>query len=148
MSSASQLGVNTANQSDLPLSALARSLLDESPSPSPVATRPAVRVETFRDVQVTPAAQHVHEHKHCHGYSWWHAVLLFLLLAIVFYFLFFALRPWFVLNQCDDSHSWSEENNHHEGEINNGKLLGSAVLAALIVLFVLWVLWALMSWVA
>jgi hypothetical protein len=143
MSNVSSLGVNTGES--LPLSQLARSLLDESPSPSPVA-RPSVRVETFRDVQVTPRATHLHhEEKHCHGYSWWHAVLLFLLLAIIFYFLFFALRPWFVLNQCDDSHSWSEEHGHHEGEINNGKLLGSAVLAALIVLFVLWIFWALAS---
>lgn len=128
----------------VPLSVLAQSLMDQSPSPSPM-VRPApltrsARVEpvVVREsrVEVSPVYK---QDKHCGGsWSWWGVILLFLLFAVAFYFLYFALRPSFVLNQCDDSHSWSED--HQEGEINNGKLLGAAVLSALALVLVLWLL--------
>lgn len=141
MSSLSQLPTATGT-SDIPLSQLAASLMQnsESPSPSPMA-RPALRVSAVREEVVMD-----HHHEHC-GWSWYMFILLWLLLSIFFYLLFFFLRPWFVLQDNCDSRSWSEENAGYENrEINNGKLLGSAVLAALIVLFILWIFWVLFSY--
>ena len=110
-----------------PLSALAASLMENDVSPSPVRSSVA------------------HTESHCHG-GWWAFVFYFLVIALVLYFTFFALRPSFVLN---DSHSYSRSRGYSsdeqdDREINNGKLLGSAVVGALIIIFVFWVL----SWLA
>jgi|SRR5579883_2383861 hypothetical protein len=128
----------------VPLSVLAQSLLDQSPSPSPRATMRGMEPITVREtrVEVSPVYR---GKEHCHsGWSWWAAIFLFLIFAIAFYFLYFALRPSFVLNHCDESHSWSED--HGEGEINNGKLLGAAILSALVLIFLflilMWLGWS------
>ena len=109
-----------------PLSALAASLMENDISPSPIrASR--------------------HADAHC-GHGWWAFVFYFLVIALVLYFVFFALRPSFVLE--DNKHSYSRgysSDEHDDREINNGKLLGSAVVGALIIIFVFWVLWYLAS---
>ena len=108
-----------------PLSALAQSLMENDMSPSPV------------------RVSHKAAEGHCHQ-SWWAFVFYFLVIALVLYFVFFALRPSFVL---EDSHSRSYSSNSSDSEdreINNGKLLGSAVVGALLVIFVFWLL----SWLA
>ena len=82
-------------------------------------------------------AAHAHSGHSAHG--WWSFVFYFLLVAVIFYFLYFALRPSFVLKQdhCDDSYSRSYSDEHYE-EIDNGRLLASAVVSALLLIFVLW----------
>ena len=106
-----------------PLSALAASLMENDVSPSPM------------------RASHSHVEKSCHG-NWWSLVFYFLVIALVLYFAFFALRPSFVLDDC---HSYSRSRGYSsdeqdDREINNGKLLGSAVVGALIIMFVFWLL--------
>lgn len=132
--------MSSVAQDNVPLSALAQSLMDQDVSPSPRYSRPA---------SLSPVASahrhHVAEEKSC-GYGWWAFIFYFLVFALVFYFLYFALRPSFVLNQCHDSRSHSSDE-HDEGEINNGKLLAAAVISALILLFVVWIFWyACSSW--
>ena len=116
---------------DQPLSALAKSLMEGDMSPSPMA-----------------ASRHEHVHHHgqqsdatC-GHGWWALVFYFLVIALVLYFVFFALRPSFVLE--DKCHSYSSQSSEEYGEreINNGKLLGSALVGALLLILVLW----LFSW--
>ena len=125
--------VNGNVSDNAPLSMLAASLMENEPSPSPA------RVRVEREVVVHDHAHH-HHHDHDHGYGLWSAIFLFLLLALVFYFLYFALRPSFVLEQDCDSRSKSSDEQGHDGrEISNGRLLGAAVLSALILLFVLWI---------
>jgi len=115
---------------DQPLSALAASLMENDVSPSPA------------------RASAAHAGASC-GHGWWAFVFYFLVIALVLYFTFFALRPSFVLedNKHSYSHSrgYSSEDYHDEREINNGKLLGSAIVGALIIIFVFWVLWYLAS---
>ena len=114
--------------SDQPLSALAASLMENDVSPSPMRSHAAHGAES------------------CHG-GWWAFVFYFLVIALVLYFTFFALRPSFVLEDKHHSYSrgYSSEDYHDDREINNGKLLGSAVVGALIIIFVFWVLWYLAS---
>ena len=125
--------VNGNVSDNAPLSMLAASLMENEPSPSPA------RVRVEREV----VAHHHHHHDHDHGnYGIWSFVFGFLLLALVFYFLYFALRPSFVLEQdCDSrSKSSSDCDDRHDGrEISNGRLLGAAVLSALILIFILWI---------
>ena len=124
--------VNGNVSDNAPLSMLAASLMENEPSPSPA------RVRVEREVVYEPAHKHHHHHGH-EGYGLWSAIFGFLLLALVFYFLYFALRPSFVLEQDCDSRSKSDSDDRHDGrEISNGRLLGAAVLSALILLFVLW----------
>ena len=102
---------------DQPLSALAASLMENDVSPSPMRSQK-------------------HAHDSCHG-GWWVFVFYFLVIALILYFVFFALRPSFVLdNNCDSRSASSEE--FGEREINNGKLLGSAIVVALILIFIFW----------
>ena len=130
--------VNSNVSDNAPLSMLAASLMENEPSPSPA------RVRVGRDPIYEPIA-HAHHHHHDHheqGFGAWSFVFGFLLLALVFYFLYFALRPSFVLEQdCDSrSKSSSDCDDRHDGrEISNGRLLGAAVLSALILIFVLWI---------
>ena len=127
--------VNSNVSDNAPLSMLAASLMENEPSPSPA------RVRVEREVVVRDHAHH-HDHHHDHaGYGIWSAIFGFLLLALVFYFLYFALRPSFVLEQdCDSRSKSSDSDDRHDGrEISNGRLLGAAVLSALILLFVLWI---------
>lgn len=110
--------------SDQPLSALAASLMENDVSPSPARSQ-----------------KHAYGHEEgCHG-GWWKFVFYFLVIALILYFVFFALRPSFVLDDCHDSRSRSSED-YGEREINNGKLLGSAIVGALILIFIFW----LFSW--
>ena len=123
--------VNGNVSDNAPLSMLAASLMENEPSPSPA------RVRVDREV----VAHHHHHHDHDHGnYGIWSFVFGFLLIALVFYFLYFALRPSFVLEQdCDSRSKSSDSDDRHDGrEISNGRLLGAAVLSALILIFVLW----------
>jgi len=108
-----------------PLSSLAKSLMENDMSPSPV-----------------HASHHHAAEEHCHS-SWWAFVFYFLVVALVLYFVFFALRPSFVLEDSHSSYSSNSSSYGHgdEREINNGKLLGSAIVGALLVIFVFWVLW-------
>ena len=124
--------VNGNVSDNAPLSMLAASLMENEPSPSPA------RVRVEREVVYEPAHKHHHHHDH-QGMGVWSAIFGFLLLALVFYFLYFALRPSFVLEQDCDSRSKSDSDDRHDGrEISNGRLLGAAILSALILLFVLW----------
>ena len=112
--------------SDQPLSALAASLMENDVSPSP-----------------SRAQKHSHQGaESCHG-GWWKFVFYFLVIALILYFTFFALRPSFVLDDCYDSRSRSSEDYGHgyDREINNGKLLGSAIVGALIIIFIFWLFW-------
>jgi hypothetical protein len=114
-----------SSSDNMPLSQLAASLMDADDMP----------------------ATHVHEHAHVHDescshHSLWAFVFYFLVIALVLYFVFFALRPSFVLKQCNDSHSRSDE---HSDEIDNGRLLASAVVGALILIFIFWLFSWLMS---
>lgn len=114
-----------SSTSDQPLSALAASLMEADSAP-----------EMHREMH--HAAHHDHG---CSASGWWAFVFYFLVLALVFYFLYFALRPYFVLKQdkCDDSHSRSFSDDR-DGEIDNGRLLGAAIVTALILIFIFWVL--------
>ena len=109
--------------SEQPLSELARSLMEADSMPS------------------SPYVEKMHKHheKDCHG--WWAFVFYFLVFAVAFYFLYFALRPHFVLKQCgshSDSRSFDEDR-----ELDNGRLLGAAIVSALVLIFVLWLFfWA------
>ena len=126
--------VNGNVSDNAPLSMLAASLMENEPSPSPA------RVRVEREVVVRDHAHHHDHHHHDQGsYGIWSFIFGFLLLALVFYFLYFALRPSFVLEQDCDSRSKSDSDDRHDGrEISNGRLLGAAVLSALILIFVLW----------
>ena len=109
--------------SDQPLSALAASLMENDVSPSP------------------SRMHHSSHSEESHHGGWWKFVFYFLVIALILYFVFFALRPSFVLDDCHDSRSRSSED-YGEREINNGKLLGSAVVGALVLIFIFW----LFSW--
>jgi hypothetical protein len=109
------------------LSQLAKSLMDEDMSPD---------VSPRASPKMSPYA-HGHAQEQSCASGWWAFIFYFLVFALVFYFLYFALRPSFVLNQCHDSHS-SHGSEEHDEEINNGKLLGAAIVSALILIFVLW----------
>jgi phosphatidylglycerophosphate synthase len=114
--------------SDQPLSALAASLMENDVSPSP--SRMMMQ-------------KHSHEHvAESHYGGWWKFLFYFLVVALILYFTFFALRPSFVLDDCHDSRSRSSEDGYGDREINNGKLLGSAIVGALLIIFVFW----LFSW--
>lgn len=125
--------MSSATTSDAPLSMLAMSLMEADEAPETVVRTSEVRVQD--DI----LHQHEHHHKHQEqGYGWLSFVFYFLVLALIFYFLYFALRPSFVLknDDCSDSRSYSED---HYREIDNGKLLGAAVLSALVLIFIMWV---------
>ena len=104
---------------------------------------------SLMEADETPNAASYMDHHHHHvaeegGCRGWVAFLFyFLVLALIFYFLYFALRPSFVLNNddCSDSRSFSDD---HFREINNGKLLGAAILSALVLIFICW----LFAWLA
>ena len=109
-----------------PLSALAASLMDADATPE-------AREEVY----------HNHADHGC-GHGWWAFIFYFLVIALVLYFVFFALRPSFVLKNDCDSRSLSDD--HYE-ELDNGKLLGSAIVGALILIFIFWLFaYAFSSW--
>jgi hypothetical protein len=88
------------------------------------------------------ASKHAHhDHAHGHGHGWWSLVFYFLVFSLVLYFAFFALRPSFVLEDSHHSYSSHSSEEYGEREINNGKLLGSAIVGGLILVFVLWLFW-------
>jgi len=137
-----------------PLSQLAASLMeaDVSPSPSPA------KFQMKSDLYARPSPvnadlhdhmhDHIHDHKHHNkeehcGYGWWSFIFYFLVFALVLYFVFFALRPSFVLNGEDCSDSFSNSYGKDDREINNGKLLCSAIVGSLIIIFVFWIF----SWI-
>lgn len=102
--------MSTLDMSSQPLSSLAKSMLDAE----------------------APAATHAHHDHHCHG-SWWSILFTWLVAAIVVYFVLFALKPDFVLKDDDYHHSSCDE-------IDQGKLLGSAVLISIVIIVLIWVL--------
>lgn len=114
---------------DQPLSALAASLMETDSVPLK---------------QTAVHADHADHAAHGCGYGWWSFVFWFLVLAVFFYFVYFALKPDFVLKKdCHDS-SESRSYSYDSDEIDNGRLLGAAIVTALILIFVFWVL----SWLA
>lgn len=124
---------------DAPLSLLAQSLMenDVSPSPSPVRSR------------VDHSVAHMHDHadKECHSFNFWHFLFYFLVFGLVFYFLYFCLRPSFVLEKhCDSRSRSSASDEHDERQISNGRLLAAAVVSALLLIFVFWLFYALLHW--
>ena len=142
----SSVGTSTQDQ---PLSQLAMSLMEnDDATPSPMAARSMPRsvfaADQARLDQSMPVHDHAHDHSQGCGWGIWHFIFYFLVFALVFYFLFFALRPSFVLEQCNDSRS-HESDEHENREISNGRLLGSAIVAALLLLFVLWIFWWIFS---
>lgn len=131
--------------SDAPLSMLAMSLMEADEAPEVTA-----RADTFRnydasvhDLDHHHDLEHHHDHKHHDhegGQSWLSFIFYFLVLVIIFYFLYFALRPSFVLknDECSDSRSFSDDQYR---EISNNKLLWSAVISSLVLVFVMWIFW-------
>ena len=128
-------------QQNQPLSALAASLMENDSVPAQLEHRsePSYAHSYAHGHSDAHSDSHSHAHSHAHGHGWLSFVFYFLVLALVFYFLYFALRPSFVLknNKCDDSRSYSDD---QSDEIDNGRLLGSAIITALILIFVFWVL--------
>lgn len=132
-----------SSSDNMPLSQLAASLMDADASPD---VRDHVRDHAREHVHHEHAEHSEHAEHGC-GHSWWSFVFYFLVLALVLYFVFFALRPSFVLKSCNDSHSRSASEDHDQ-EIDNGKLLGSAIVVALVIMFIFWLFYYLMQWVA
>lgn len=78
------------------------------------------------------AADHSDEyHKRSRKYGGWLGtlVLWFLVFAVLFWILIFSFAPGFVLNE--------------DGKINTGKVLLSAVIAALVLIIIVWIVKAL-----
>ena len=73
---------------------------------------------------------HVHKHDCQDGHGYWQLFFWWLVIALIVYFVLFALRPDFVLEK-DDYDSCT-------GEIDQGRLLGSAIVISLIIIFILW----------
>ncbi len=145
--------------SDVPLSALAQSLMDNDVSPSPVPSR-MDRMERMDRMDRMPVAEYMNDHAHAHAHhhdhahhhkskmSGWHFLFYFLVLVLVFYFLYFALRPYFVLKQDCDSRSQSSSDEWDSRDISQHRLLVAAILSALVLIFVLWLFSAVVSYTA
>lgn len=80
-------------------------------------------------------------HKHhnaaeeCNNYGWWFFLFWFLVIGIIVWFVLFALKPDFV--QEKDRHD------NPTGEVDQGKVLGSAIVISLVLIFVVWLFaWA------
>ena len=116
-----------SDMSDQPLSQLALSLMDAD-------TQQQITGRHAADVA------HVHDHssQSC-NHGWWSFLFFFLIAAIVFYFLYFALAPSFVLKNNCHSRS-SESGDFRDREIDQNKLLGAALLSSLGLLLVLWLI--------
>lgn len=115
---------------DQPLSALAQSLMETDAVP-------------MKSAASDHSAHADHGHGSAHGC--WAFVFYFLVLALFFYFVYFALRPSFVLKKdCDDSRSYGSYSDESRDEIDNSRLLGAAVVTALVLIFVFWLL----SWLS
>lgn len=132
--------MSSATSNETPLSMLAMSLMEADEVPATAELRTSVHADHHHD--------HAHDHAHHHeesGHGWLSFLFFFLVIALVFYFVYFALRPSFVLkhDDCSDSRSYTDD---HWQEIDNGKLLGAAVVSALILLFVFWLFYAVMSY--
>jgi len=116
---------------DQPLSALAASLMETDSVPA----------------QKAAYADSV-DHSHGCGHGWWSFVFWFLVLAVFFYFVYFALKPDFVLKKdchdSSDSRSYGSYSHDDHKEIDNGRLLGAAIVTALLLIFLVWVL----TWLA
>lgn len=131
--------------SDVPLSALAQSLMDNDVSPSPLPVRSMDRMDRM-GMDKMDHMDHMHDHHHHHhqkskmGFS--HFLFYFLVLVLVFYFLYFALRPYFVLRQdCDSRSQQSSQQSSDESDsrdISQSRLLVSAIFSAVVLMFVLW----------
>ena len=115
---------------DQPLSALAASLMETDSVP----------------MKQTAHADHMDHHGCAHG--WWSFVFWFLVLAVFFYFVYFALKPDFVLKKdCHDSSESHSRSYGDDKEIDNGRLLGAAIVTALLLIFLVWLLtWLAGSW--
>ena len=111
-----------SSSDNMPLSQLAASLMDADDMPSP-----AMQKQSHAHADKSEGCAH----------SWYAFVFYFLVIALVLYFVFFALRPSFVLKQEDDSRSFSRSEDSAD-EIDNGRLLGAAVVGALLLIFIFW----------
>ena len=72
--------------------------------------------------------------EHCddNGYGWWFFLFWFLIIGIIVWFLLFALKPDFVQKKdCDG---------YPTGEVDQGRVLGTAIVVALIIILVVWIL--------
>ena len=75
--------------------------------------------------------QHLKHAGECVGYGWWFYLFWFLVVGIIVWFLLFALKPDFV-----------QKTNKHDdptGEVDQGKVLGTAIVVALVITFLIWV---------
>lgn len=104
--------MSTLDMSSQPISSLAASMLDADNS--------AGNMDTYH---------HQHDSDSCGG-SWWGFFFWWIIIALVLYFVLFALKPDFVLKKDDYGDCYDE--------IDQGKLLGSAIVISLIIIFVLW----------
>ena len=124
---------DSASNNPNSLSMLARSLME--------ADEPEMKMDRHVD-----HSDHADHDEGC-AHGWWVFIFYFLVIALVLYFLFFALRPSFVMkdnhSSSSDSHSLSDD---LCGEIDNGRLLGSAIVGALLLMFVFWLLTWLARW--
>ena len=105
--------MSTLDMSSQPISSLAKSMLEADTT---------TNLDTYH---------HEHEHESCGG-SWWGFFFWWIILALVLYFVLFALKPDFVLKK-----------DHHGdcyNEIDQGRLLGYAIVLSLIIIVALWVL--------
>lgn len=128
-----------SDMSNQPLSQLALSLMDADAAAEH--TMPAMPVYATHAVPVAAPVVHTHVHEHDHkncGHGFWSFLFLWLVIAVVLYFLFFALRPSFVLKRhCGSSSSDSNED-WDRREIDQGRLLGSAILISLVLILLVW----------
>lgn len=104
--------MSTLDMSSQPISSLAASMLE--------ADNTAASMDTYQ-----------HHHESCGG-SWWGFFFWWIIVALVLYFVLFALKPDFVLKK--DHHG------DYYDEIDQGKLLGSAIVISVIILVALWLL--------
>jgi len=118
-----------SSSDNMPLSQLAASLMDADASP-----------------RVHDHAHHAHHDHHEQGNAsqWLSVVFGFFVLVVILYFVFFALRPSFVLKQCSDSYSKSSDYDR-EDEIDNGRLLWASFLVSFVITIVFAIFFWLMS---
>ena len=65
------------------------------------------------------------------GQGWWFFLFWFLVIGVIVWFLLFALKPDFVLNEDDHCRK--------NGEVDQGRVLGCAIVISLIIIFLVWI---------
>jgi heme/copper-type cytochrome/quinol oxidase subunit 2 len=82
-----------------------------------------------KEVMNKPAHHQASKHG-CYN-DWWFYLFWFLIVAVIAWFLLFALKPDFV--QKDD------DNENPTGEVDQGKVLLWAVIIGLVAVFLIWI---------